>query len=149
MLLKIFPLIIGMFLATASYSQTKPMSRDTISGLYLTKNYDGFTGDNYETLILQDTPSIYLSDIKEVSQSFNYLGKPSVHLVLNTLGSAKLKEITTEFTGEPLVIYFGKKIVLAPTMMSPITGGQLEISSNLTLQETDGMVRWLKSRIGN
>ncbi|MBO0592379.1 hypothetical protein I2486_13310 [Cellulophaga sp. E16_2] len=139
----------SMLLAKTTYSQAKPINTDTISGLYLTKSYNGFTGDNYETLILKDTPSIYLSDIKEVSQNFNYLGKPAVQIVLTTLGSKKLKAITTEFTGEPLVIYFGTKIVLAPTMMNPITGGQLEISSNLTLKETDGMVRWLRSRIGN
>lgn len=138
-----------LFISLFCTAQSNTKEKDTISGLYLTKSHEGYLVDNYETIILQDKPYIYLSEIQEVSLGFGQQGKPIVQMVLNDIGKEKLAMATTKMVGEPLVIFLGKKIVFAPIITSPITGGELEISGNFTLPEIDGMVNWLKTRIGN
>tara|TARA_R110002153_G_scaffold67953_1_gene180598 strand:- start:379 stop:828 length:450 start_codon:yes stop_codon:yes gene_type:complete len=142
-------IVLNIMVISLCFAQSNTIYQDSVSGFYLTQSHEGFIGENYETLILQDKPSISLSEIKKVSQNFDMLGKPAVFIVLNDSGKEKLKNITTSYSGEPLVIYFGRKIILAPIMTSPITEGEMIISGNFTIQETDGMVNWLKSRIGN
>lgn len=131
------------------FSQTDVIKKDTVSGFYLTKSSEGFTGENFEKLILHEKPYIYLSDIKEVNQEFGYNGSPLINMILTAEGREKLKFISRKFQGALLVIYFGKKIVMAPKMMGPIENGELQISGNFTLQETEAMVNWIKKRIEN
>ena len=139
--------IICILITSLGTAQSQSIILDSVSGFYLTEKHEGFTGENYETLLLQEEPAISVTEINAVSQSFDSFGKPVVLLEFNAIGTKKLEKITTENKGEPLVIYFGKKIVLAPFIMSPITEGKMIINGNFTIQETDGMVNWLKSRI--
>ena len=71
------------------FAQSNTIYQDSVSGFYLTQSHEGFIGENYETLILQDKPSISLSEIKKVSQNFDMLGKPAVFIVLNDSGKEK------------------------------------------------------------
>lgn len=130
-----------------SFSQTAIVEKDTLSGFYLTKSFDGFTGENFETLILAEKPYIYISEVEKVSQDFDFRNRPVVTLKLKNEAKQKLNEISVAHSGEPLVIRFGTKIIMAPTIFGPIENGEVQISGNFTLEETASMVNWIKKRI--
>lgn len=144
---KLFFLVLLTATFTSGYTQPSPMVTDTISGFYLTKSHEGFTGFNYEKLVLKDKPSIYISAIEKVSQNFDYNGSPSVSIALNKQGTKELKRVSEEHIGQPMVLVFEKKIITAPIINSPIEHGFLQITGNFTIQETTSMVNWLKSKI--
>ncbi len=100
-----------------SFSQDDTIVKDTVSGFYLTKSFEGFTGENFETLVLEDKPYIYITELKYVSQEFNFRNQPVVNMVFDEQGKGKLKNIAVKFKGQPLVIVLEKKIIMAPTLM--------------------------------
>ena len=94
-------------------------------------------------------PISYLSEIKHISQDFDTSGKPLVFIELNNADQAKHLRITTEFIREPLALFSGRKIIVAPLMLSPLAEGKKMINGNVTIQETNGMVNWLQKSIEN
>lgn len=134
-------------ISVEGFGQSEPKLLDTISGFYLTKSHKGFTGQNFETLILEEKPYIYITQVEEVSRGFSFNQIPVVNIKLNTEATEKLRMASTQFLGQPLVIVFGKKILMAPTMHSTIDNGLLEISGNLSMEETEAMTNWIKKRI--
>lgn len=140
-------ILIFYFSIIPCHAQSEKKANDTISGFYLTKSFDGFTGQNFETLVLEEKPYIYINEIKKVSQDFNFRNQPFIHITLNNAGKEKLKEASLKFQGKPLVVVFETKTVMAPTINGLIENGELQISGNFTLQETTAMTNWIKKRI--
>ncbi len=71
--------------------------------------------------------------------------EPSVSFTLDRVGSQKFGRTTTDNVGKRLAIVLDNKIVSAPTIREPITGGNGSISGNFTFQEVTDLALLLRS----
>ena len=71
--------------------------------------------------------------------------EPIVSFSLNRLGALKFAKTTTENVGKRLAIVLDGKIISAPSIREPITGGNGTISGNFTFQEATDLSLLLRS----
>jgi len=75
----------------------------------------------------------------------NQSNEPIVSFTLDRLGSQKFGRATTKNVGKRLAIVLDKKIISAPSVREPITGGSGTISGNFTFQEATDLALLLRS----
>lgn len=71
--------------------------------------------------------------------------QPSVTFTLDRLGSQKFGKSTTENVGRRIAIVLDNKVISAPSIREPITGGQGNISGNFSFQEVTDLALLLRS----
>ncbi len=71
--------------------------------------------------------------------------QPNVSFTLDRLGAQKFGKITTTNVGKRLAIVLDNRIISAPSIREPITGGQGSISGNFTFQEATDLALLLRS----
>jgi preprotein translocase subunit SecD len=84
---------------------------------------DGF-GDSY----VLDREALITGDMLEYASATLENGEPVVVFRLNTRGGTKFAEITTKNVGKPFAIVLDNKVISAPRINEPITGGSGIIS---------------------
>ena len=72
-------------------------------------------------------------------------GQPIVNFRFNVSGARKFGAVTTENVGKPFAIILDNKIISAPRIISPITGGQGQISGNFTVEGANKLSILLRS----
>jgi preprotein translocase subunit SecD len=72
-------------------------------------------------------------------------GQPIVSFKFNTAGSRKFAQATTEHVKEPFAIVLDNKVISAPVIQEPITGGQGQISGNFTVQQANDLAILLRA----
>jgi len=72
-------------------------------------------------------------------------GQPIVSFKFNTSGSRKFAQATTEHVKEPFAIVLDGKVISAPVIQEPITGGQGQISGNFTVQQANDLAILLRA----
>ena len=75
----------------------------------------------------------------------NQSNQPTVSFTLDRLGAQKFGRATTKNVGKRLAIVLDKKIISAPSIREPITGGNGSISGNFTFQEATDLALLLRS----
>ena len=71
--------------------------------------------------------------------------EPVVNFKFNTAGSRKFAQATTENVGQPFAIILDNKVISAPVIREPITGGQGQISGNFTVQSANDLAVLLRA----
>jgi preprotein translocase subunit SecD len=71
--------------------------------------------------------------------------EPVVNFKFNTAGSRKFAQATTENVGQPFAIVLDNKVISAPVIREPITGGQGQISGNFTVQSANDLAVLLRA----
>ena len=75
-------------------------------------------------------------DLVDAQQSFDQqTGEPDVTFRFNLRGGQKFGQVTSENVGRPFAIVLDDKVISAPVIRSPITGGTGQITGNFTLDE--------------
>src|SRR5690348_9621727 len=72
-------------------------------------------------------------------------GEPVVNFKFNTAGSRKFAQATTDNVGQPFAIVLDGKVISAPVIREPITGGQGQISGNFTVQSANDLAVLLRA----
>ncbi len=72
-------------------------------------------------------------------------GQPVVNFRFNINGARKFGQVTTENVGKPFAIILDNKIISAPRIISPITGGQGQISGSFTVKGANDLSILLRS----
>jgi preprotein translocase subunit SecD len=72
-------------------------------------------------------------------------GQPVVSFKFNTVGSRKFAQATTENVKQPFAIVLDNKVISAPVIQEPITGGQGQISGNFTVQQANDLAILLRA----
>jgi preprotein translocase subunit SecD len=72
-------------------------------------------------------------------------GEPVVNFKFNTAGSRKFAQATTDNVGQPFAIVLDNKVISAPVIREPITGGQGQISGNFTVQSANDLAVLLRA----
>ncbi|MGC2082790.1 MAG: protein translocase subunit SecD [Bradyrhizobium sp.] len=72
-------------------------------------------------------------------------GEPVVNFRFNTSGARKFSQATTENVGQPFAIVLDNKVLSAPVIREPITGGQGQISGSFTVQSANELAILLRA----
>jgi preprotein translocase subunit SecD len=72
-------------------------------------------------------------------------GQPIVSFKFNTSGARKFAQATTENVKQPFAIVLDNKVISAPVIQEPITGGQGQISGNFTVQQANDLAILLRA----
>jgi preprotein translocase subunit SecD len=71
--------------------------------------------------------------------------EPIVSFRFNTSGSRKFAQATTENVGQPFAIVLDNKVISAPVIREPITGGSGQISGSFTVQAANDLAILLRA----
>lgn len=77
----------------------------------------------------------FTSDTKEPIASFRFNGR----------GTRRFAHITAENVGKPFAIVLDDKVISAPVIREPITGGSGQIAGNFTLEEANSVAMLLRA----
>ena len=74
-----------------------------------------------------------------------FTNEPVVDFSLNSVGRERFARLTTNNVGLPFAIVLDGKVVAAPVIRAPITGGQGQIAGNFSVQEARDLAMLLRS----
>jgi preprotein translocase subunit SecD len=85
------------------------------------------------------------AELKGAWPGIDSYGNPVVDIEFTGKGSQMFADVTTRSVGKPLAILLDKKIISAPNVREPISGGRAQISGNFTIEEVQDLVVKLKA----
>lgn len=72
-------------------------------------------------------------------------GEPIVNFKFNTSGARRFAQATSENVGLPFAIILDNKVISAPVIREPITGGQGQISGGFTVEQANDLAILLRA----
>ena len=85
-------------------------------------------------------------DLTDAQPAFDSrTNEPIVNFRFNLRGGARFGEATTQAVGRPLAIVLDNRVISAPRILQPITGGQGQISGRFTVQQANDLAVLLRS----
>jgi len=101
--------------------------------------------DNIPYLVAKDS-ALDGSDISYAGPGFASSTKePIASFRFNGRGTRRFAHITAENVGRPFAIVLDDKVISAPVIREPITGGSGQISGNFTLEEASSVAMMLRA----
>jgi preprotein translocase subunit SecD len=101
------------------------------------------TGQSY---VIKKQVLVSGGDLTDAQPGFDQRsGQPIVSFKFNTSGSRKFAQATTEHVKEPFAIVLDNKVISAPVIQEPITGGQGQISGSFTVQQANDLAILLRA----
>lgn len=95
---------------------------------------------------VEKAPLLDGGDLTDAQLGFDQLtGEPVVHFRLNASGASRFADITRAHVGTPFAVVLDGKVVTAPVIRSPITGGSGEISGSFTVAEARDLALLLRA----
>lgn len=91
---------------------------------------------------------VILSDKNLLDANANYNaqgGQPVVVFRLDSKGTARFKQVTTQNIGNPFAVILDDHVISAPVIREPIDGGYGQISGNFTAQEAKNIALLLRT----
>lgn len=83
-------------------------------------------------------------DLSSAAVGFDELNRPEVRFVFKDEGARAFGDYTQKSVGQYLAIVLDKRVLSAPTIQSPILGGNGRITGRFTLEEVQNIVIQLK-----
>jgi preprotein translocase subunit SecD len=84
-------------------------------------------------------------DLTDAQTGFDQNGQPDVNFRFNLRGGQQFGKVTSENVGRPFAIVLDGKVISAPRILGPITGGSGQITGNFSVQEADNLAVLLRS----
>jgi protein-export membrane protein SecD len=98
------------------------------------------------TITVQKRIMVDGADLVDAQQSFDpQTGEPDVTFRFNLRGAQKFAQVTSENVGRPFAIVLDGKVISAPVIRTPITGGSGQITGNFTLDEASNLAILLRA----
>ncbi|THD44851.1 MAG: protein translocase subunit SecD [Bradyrhizobium sp.] len=98
------------------------------------------------TLPVQKRVMVEGEDLTDAQPSFDSRsGEPDVNFRFNLRGGQRFGQVTAENVGKLFAIVLDGKIISAPRIQSPITGGSGQITGNFTVEQADNLAVLLRS----
>jgi preprotein translocase subunit SecD len=72
-------------------------------------------------------------------------GQPDVNFTFNLRGGQRFGQVTSENVGRPFAIVLDGKVISAPRIIGPITGGRGQITGNFTVEQADNLAVLLRA----
>ena len=118
----------------------RPVGRAAAGGLgYL----PGSSGGSYP---IERQPVLQGERLADASAGFDQqTGQPIVSFRFDSVGAKQFGEITRANVGKPFAIVLDGKVLSAPVIQEPITGGSGQISGNFTVEEANRLSALLRA----
>ena len=85
-------------------------------------------------------------DLTDASPGFDQRnGQPIVNFRFNIRGGERFAQVTSENVGKPFAIVLDNKVISAPRINEPITGGSGQISGNFTVEQANDLAILLRA----
>ena len=85
-------------------------------------------------------------DLTDAQPGFDQrTGQPVVNFKFNIRGGERFAQVTSENVGKPFAIVLDNKVISAPRINEPITGGSGQISGNFTVQQANDLAILLRA----
>jgi preprotein translocase subunit SecD len=85
-------------------------------------------------------------DLTDAQAAFDQrTGEPIVNFKFNTAGARRFAQATSENVGLPFAIILDGKVISAPVIREPITGGQGQISGGFTVEQANDLAILLRA----
>ncbi|HLH48592.1 MAG TPA: protein translocase subunit SecD [Roseiarcus sp.] len=84
-------------------------------------------------------------DLVDAQASFDQNGQPDVNFRFNLRGGQRFGQVTSENVGRPFAIVLDGKVISAPRILGPITGGSGQITGNFSVEEADNLAVLLRA----
>jgi preprotein translocase subunit SecD len=85
-------------------------------------------------------------DLTDAQANFDpQSGEPDVNFAFNLRGGQSFGRVTAENVGRPFAIVLDNKVISAPVIRSPITGGRGVITGNFTVEDAQDLAVLLRS----
>jgi preprotein translocase subunit SecD len=86
------------------------------------------------------------ADLTDAQPSFDQqTGQPVVTFRFNSSGARKFADVTSTNVGKPFAIVLDNKVISAPVIQQPITGGSGQITGNFTVQSANELAVLLRA----
>ena len=72
-------------------------------------------------------------------------GEPDVNFRFNLRGGQRFGQVTSDNVGRPFAIVLDGKVISAPRILGPITGGSGQITGNFTIEQADNLAVLLRA----
>jgi preprotein translocase subunit SecD len=106
----------------------------------------GSTGNPPQPYVIKKQVLVGGGDLTDAQTGFDQrTSEPVVNFKFNTAGSRKFAQATTENVGTPFAIILDNKVISAPVIREPITGGQGQISGSFTVQSANDLAVLLRA----
>ena len=102
-------------------------------------------GSMGETLVIFRKPVVSGENLIDAQPQFEQDGSPAVSFKFNTIGGKKFGEATKDNVGERLAIVLDNEVISAPSINSPILGGNGIITGSFTVKEANDLALLLRS----
>ncbi|WP_295127467.1 hypothetical protein [uncultured Chitinophaga sp.] len=96
-----------------------------------------------ETYYLSAAGAVTVKDMKSIATGIASNGYAELTIQLNEAGKLLFSKLTQKNVGKKLAVLVNGKVVMAPQVMSPITGGSLSVSGSFSFAEVDAMKKGL------
>jgi preprotein translocase subunit SecD len=101
---------------------------------------------NKDPYLVQKEVEIEGDDIADASPGFaSGTNQPIASFRFNARGARRFAHLTADNIGRPFAIVIDDRVMSAPVIREPITGGSGQISGNFTLQEANTVAMLLRS----
>jgi preprotein translocase subunit SecD len=84
-------------------------------------------------------------DLIDAQAAFDQNGQPDVTFRFNLRGGQRFGQVTSENVGRPFAIVLDGKVISAPRILGPITGGSGQITGNFSVEEADNLAVLLRA----
>jgi SecD/SecF fusion protein len=84
-------------------------------------------------------------DLTDAQAGFDQNSQPDVNFTFNLRGGQRFGQVTSENVGRRFAIVLDDKVISAPVIQSPITGGRGQITGNFSVQEADNLAVLLRA----
>ena len=115
----------------------------------------GENPSDFELLEQSDTPQklpvdkrvlVEGADLTGATPGFDQRsGQPVVNFQFNIRGGQRFAQVTSDNVGKPFAIVLDNKVISAPNIREPITGGSGQISGNFTVQQANDLAILLRA----
>jgi protein-export membrane protein SecD len=85
------------------------------------------------------------ANLTDAQMEFDPAGHPAVSFRFDAAGTRRFAEITTENVGKRFAVALDGSVITAPTIESPITSGQGQITGSFTPKDADDLALLLRS----
>lgn len=103
------------------------------------------TGDETGYIVLKRRVVVSGANLDSAKGAYDERGNPAVSFSFKAAGAKEFATATRENVGRRLAIMLDGKVISAPTINSPITGGQGIITGNFTVQSANDLALLLRS----
>ena len=96
-------------------------------------------------ILVKRRPLVSGEMLTSASQSFDQYNRPAIGFRFNGAGATRFAQATSQNVGKRFAIVLDNKVLSAPNILEPITGGSGEITGSFSMEQASNLALMLRS----